>query len=229
MFQNFWNQLVEVNATANIIDVCAAIIAAAVLGGLIFLTYKMTSDEFAFDKNIGLVLFLVPVVVALLLSVIGTNVARAFSIAGVLAIVRYRSAVIKPRDLVYIFFGMGAGFAVGVRLYIPALIFVILTCIIVVVYTACTSGERKNIKKSLKIAVPENINYDGLFDEVLAKYTSASRMTGVRIISGGTVTELTYAVKIKNVKDTKAFLDELRTLNANFKIQLQEFVIDDRD
>lgn len=53
----FWNQLVEVNATANIIDVCAAIIAAAVLGGLIFLTYKMTSDEFAFDKNIGLVLF----------------------------------------------------------------------------------------------------------------------------------------------------------------------------
>lgn len=50
-----------------------------------------------------------PVVVALLLSVIGTNVARAFSIAGVLAIVRYRSAVIKPRDLVYIFFGMGAG------------------------------------------------------------------------------------------------------------------------
>lgn len=226
MFQEFLNQLSSVNTGINITNVCAAIIVATVLGGIIFLTYKLTSEAFVFDKDFGIVLFLVPVVVALLLSVIGTNVARAFSIAGVLAIVRYRSALIKPRDLVYIFFCMGAGFVAGVGLYLAAFIFVIITCIIIAVYTACTSGKQKNVKKLLKIAVPENINYDGLFDEVIAKYTSASYLSAVRIISGGTVTELTYAIKVKDAKDTKAFLDELRTLNANFRIQLQEFVIE---
>ena len=49
------------------------------------------------------------------------------------------------------------------------------------------------------------------------------QVVAVRIISGGTVTELTYAIKMKDTKDTKAFLDELRTLNANFKLALQEY------
>ena len=226
MFANFLNEIININSTANIISITAAIGVAIVLGGIIFLTYRMTSDEFSFDKDIGLVMFLIPVIVALMISVIGTNVATAFGIAGVLALVRYRSVVIKPRDLVCIFFGMGAGFTAGVGHYLSALIFVIITCAIVAIYTAISAGKKKNQKKLLKVAVPENIDYDGLFDEVLAKYTNAYSLKGLRIISGGTVTELTYAVKIKNVEDTKAFIDELRTLNANFKIQLKEYVIE---
>lgn len=226
MFQEFLNQLSNINTGINITSVCVSIAVAAVLGGIIFLTYRLTSDAFVFDKEIGIVLFLVPIIVSLLLSVIGTNVARAFSIAGVLAIVRYRSALIKPRDLIYIFFCMGAGFAAGVGLYLGAFLFVIFTCIVIAVYTACTSGKQKNVKKTLKIAVPENLDYDGLFDDLLEKYTSGHRLCGVRIISGGTVTELTYAIRLKNVGETRAFLDELRVRNANFKIQLQEYTTD---
>jgi hypothetical protein len=115
------------------------------------------------------------------------------------------------------------GFTAGVGHYLSALIFVVITCIILAVYTACSSGKKKNQKKILKVAVPENIDYDGLFDETLGKYTNAYNLKSIRIISGGTVTELTYAVRVKDMAEVKEFIDELRTLNANFKIQLKEY------
>ena len=83
---------------------------------------------------------------------------------------------------------------------------------------------KKSPKKTLRIAVPENIDYDGIFDDVLKKYTSSFSLRGIKIISGGTVTELTYDIRVKDMAQVKAFLDDLRVLNANFKIQLTEFV-----
>jgi hypothetical protein len=58
---------------------------------------------------------------------------------------------------------------------------------------------------------------------VIGKYTNAYNLKSIRIISGGTVTELTYAVRVKDMAEVKEFIDELRTLNANFKIQLKEY------
>ena len=225
-FQEFLTSLSEVNTGINLLDVVAGVLVAAVLGIIICLAHKFTTDEFSYDKEMGLVFIFVPAVVALLISVTGTNVARAFSIAGVLAIIRYRSTIIRPRDIAYIFFCVAAGFAAGVKLYLAAFVIVVLGVIIAAVYAFLTAEKTTNVKKLLKVAVPESIDYAGLFDEVLAKYTSASKLVSVQIISGGTVTELTYAVKLKDAKDMKAFLDELRTLNANFKIAIREYAVE---
>lgn len=121
---------------------------------------------------------------------------------------------------------MGAGFITGCGLILPAFIFVLLTCVVIIVFTAFTLEKGKNVAKTLTIAVPENINYDGLFDEVLNKYTSAYILHGIRVISGGAVVELQYNLKQRNILQTKEFLDELRVLNLNFKIQLTQYVPD---
>ncbi|MBP1587144.1 MAG: DUF4956 domain-containing protein [Clostridia bacterium] len=224
MWQTFLTSLTETNSGINLLEVSASVAIAVLLGVLVFFTHKFTSDSFSYDKNFGLVMLFVPATVALLISVTNSNIARALSIAGVLAIIRYRSTLTNPRDLVYIFFSVAVGFAAGVRLYVGALIFVIIGAIVAAIYGLCTADRTRNIKKTLRIAVPESINYDGMFDEVLGKYTNGYRVEGIRIISGGTVTELIYSVKVKDTKDTKAFIDELRTLNANFKITLQEWM-----
>ena len=223
-FKQFFDGLLEINSGANIINTVAAVIVAGILGVIIYLTYKLTCKAFTFDEEIGLVVIIVPVVVALLLSVIGTSIARAFSLAGALAIVRYRSVLIGPRSLVYIFFGMGAGFIAGVGLYLPALIFVLLTCAFMVVY-GMIKAKSKTVteRKTLVVDVPESINYDGLFEETLKKYTAGYVLDSVGIVSGGTITELVYHVQLKDSSDTKAMLDELRVLNCNFKILLSQY------
>jgi len=225
MLEAFLAELAAANSGANILEVSISVAVALILALVVYFTHKFTTDEFEYDKNFGLVIILVPTVVSLLIAVTGTNVVRAFSIAAVLAIVRYRSVTTKPRDLVFIFFGVALGFISGVQLYLGALIFVVIACLAVIIYSVATADKSTNVKKTLKIAVPESINYDGLFDKVLGKYTSKFKLVAVRIISGGTVTELTYNIKMNDVKETKYFLDEIRTLNANFKVSLTEFAI----
>ncbi len=223
MYQQFLTSLKEINSGLNILEIVVSILVALVLGVVLLFIHKLTTDEFTYEKEFGVVLLFVPAVVALLISITGTNIARAFSIAGVLAIIRYRSEIMTPRDLAFIFFSVATGFAAGVKAYVIAVVFVIIGGIAMIIFTLLTADNGKNQKKTLRIAVPESIDATGLFDEVLSKYTTANRLTEVRTVSAGTVTELTYVIKLKDAKDTKAFMDEIRTLNANFKISLSEF------
>jgi hypothetical protein len=78
-------------------------------------------------------------------------------------------------------------------------------------------------RRTMVVAIPESINYDGLLDETLAKYTDGYNLDSVGIVSGGTITELVYQVRLKKDADTKAMLDDLRVLNGNFKILLSQF------
>ncbi|MBO7658078.1 MAG: hypothetical protein J6T65_02065, partial [Clostridia bacterium] len=98
MFQEFWTSLTEVNAGINLLQVGASIAVAVVLGVIVYFAHKFTTDEFVYDKDFGLVLLFVPATVALLISITSTSISRALSIAGVLAIIRYRSTLTRPRD-----------------------------------------------------------------------------------------------------------------------------------
>lgn len=220
----YFEGVMQINNLVNVINMCVIVLAAFVFGVIIYFTYKITCKLFSYQSEFGLVLIVVPIVVSVLLAVIGTNIARAFSLAGALSIIRYRSTLLKPKEIVFIFFGMGTGFITGCGLILPAFIFVLLTCVVMIVFTAFTLEKGKNVAKTLTIAVPENINYDGLFDEILKKYTSAFVLNGVKIISGGAVVELQYNIRLRNAQQIKEFLDELRVLNLNFKIQLAQYV-----
>lgn len=224
MLNEFIKSLISVNTSVDVFGICAALIVGFVVGLFVFIAYKLTTNEFEFDLGFGLVLVVISMIVSALICAIGTNIARAFSVAGILSLIRYRSAVVKPKDLAFIFFSMGVGFVSGIGFYIPALIMTVVVSLVIVIYSIIGLSGKKSPKKTLRIAVPENIDYDGIFDDVLKKYTSSFSLRGIRIISGGTVTELTYDIRVKDMAQAKAFLDDLRVLNANFKIQLTEFV-----
>ncbi|MCR5694138.1 MAG: DUF4956 domain-containing protein [Clostridia bacterium] len=222
-FQEFFTALTTANSGINLLTITTSVLVGVLLGIVVLLAHKFTGDEYTYDKNFGLVLLFIPATVALLISTT-TSIIAALSIAGVLAIIRYRSTLTNPRDLAFIFFSVAVGFAAGLKLYLGALIFVVIGVIVSVVYALITADKAKNVKKTLKIAVPESIDYDGVFEPVLQKYTNSHKLVGLRVISGGTLIELTYSIKLKDAKDTKAFIDELRTLNANFKLSIQEYL-----
>ncbi len=222
-FSDWFSVLSRTNSGLRLVDVGVCVLVGVLLGLMVLFVHKFTSDEFKYDKGLGLVLVLVPAAEALMIST-RLTIGTALSIAGVLAIVRYRSTLTQPRDLAFIFISVAAGYAAGVRYYLVGLIFVFICAVVAVIHAILTIEKTKNLKKTLKIAVPESIDYDGVFEPVLQKYTNAHKLVGVRVISGGTLIELTYSIKIKDAKDTKAFIDELRTLNANFKLSIQEYL-----
>lgn len=224
MWNQFLESLTSINQSIDVLSICASLAVGFILGLIVFLAYKLTTNEFEFELGFGLVLIIISMIVSVLICAIGTNLARSLSVAGILSLTRYRSSVVKPRDLAFVFFSMGVGFISGIGFYLPALIMTVVISLVIVIYSLAGLAGKKAPKKTLRIAVPENIDYDGIFDDVLKKYTSSFSLRGIKIISGGTVTELTYDIRVKDMTEAKAFLDELRVLNANFKIQLTEFV-----
>jgi hypothetical protein len=222
--KSFFDNLKVINSVGYVTQFAVILVVGLVMGLIIWFTYKITCTHVDYDYEFGMVLIIVPIMVALIIMVVGSNIARAFGLTGALALIRYRSTLVKPRNLMFIFIGMGLGLAIGGGFYLPAFIFAVLISVAIIIATALMDETGKKEVKLLKISVPESISYDDLFDDILKKYTSEYALSGVSLVSGGTIYEIIYTVRVRDMSKIKDFLDEIRTKNANFNVILMKRV-----
>lgn len=212
------------------ISIATALLTIAfsmIIGFIISITYMKTADHGNYTQNFALTLILLPMIISLIILLIGSNVARAFSLAGAFSIVRFRSAPGNPKDISYIFFSMAAGLACGVGFYAYAVLFTVVLCLIMVVLGLLKFGCKKVSHRNLKITIPEDLNFEGVFDEILKKYTKSYVLSKVKTVDMGSLFELDYNVILKEDAEQKRFIDELRCKNGNLTIALS--VSADRD
>ena len=163
---------------------------------------------------------MLPIILSVIILFIGSNIARAFSLAGTLSIIRVRSAPGDPKDIGFIFFDIAAGLACGVGLFGYGAIFVAILCIIMILAEKFKFFEKKHVQKVLKITIPENLNYQGAFDEILKKYTKKYSLTRIKTTDLGSLFELNYNVIMLHDEDEQEFINELRCRNGNLNIIL---------
>ena len=203
----------------NTITIILSMVAAIVFGLVISLTYILTHKD-RHQQSFAITLTMLPIILTVIIMFVGSNVARAFSLAGTLSIIRFRSAPGDPEDIGYIFFDIAAGLACGVGLCGWGALFVAVLCIFMIVITKLNFGRPKSTAKQLKITIPENLDYEGVFDEILKKYTTSYMLRRVKTTDLGSLFELTYSLKMITGADEKEFIDELRTRNGNLNIVL---------
>ena len=193
---------------------------ALALGLIISLVYMFTHRKEGFSQSFAVSLVILAPIVAIVILLIGNNVARAFSLAGAFALIRFRSAPGDPKDIAYVFFSVVAGLACGLGFIAYAAVFVLVLGAVMIVLHLTNFGRMKIQNLELRITVPETLNYSGAFDDILKKYTTHSKITRIRTVDFGALFEVTFSVNVSLDIDTKAFLDELRTRNGNLKIIL---------
>ena len=196
------------------------IVIAFVLGGIISVTYMKTSNKNGFSQNFALTLVMTPAIVAIIILLIGSNIARAFSLAGAFSIIKFRSAPGDPKDIAYVLFTMAGGLACGSGYYGYAVLFTIVLCLLMIFLKIIHYGAGISSQKLLKITIPESLDYEGAFDEVLGKYTTEYELKKVRTTDLGSLYELVYNVAIDNGTSQKEFIDALRCRNGNLNISL---------
>lgn len=196
------------------------IAASIILGVVISLVYIKTHKKEGYAPSFTVTLIMLPVIISIIILLVGNNVARAFSLAGAFSIIRFRSAPGDPKDISYVFFTLAVGLACGMGYVGYATIFTIVLCGVMVVLDMIRFATPQSNCMQLKIIVPENLNYEELFDDILTKYTSAWKMERVRTKEFGALFELTYRVNIKEETSRKKFIDELRCKNGNLNISL---------
>lgn len=193
---------------------------ALVLGFIIALLYYFTQKRAGGSTSLSVTIIMVPAIIALIVVLIQNNLARAFTLAGSLAIIRYRSQPASPRDIAYVLFSLAIGIACGIGYVAYAAVFTVLFCVILFVISITGFGGLGRDTMLLKILIPESLNFDGVYDEILNEYTDSWKLRRIQTTDFGTVFELIYIVKLKKGKDRKEFLDKIRCKNGNLNVTL---------
>ena len=90
--------------------------------------------------------------------------------------------------------------------------------ILLLLLTRLDFGTRRTDERLLKITIPEDLDYEGLFDDLFAQYTTSHTLVRVKTSNMGTLYELEYRVTLRSESIPKEFLDALRCRNGNLNI-----------
>ena len=196
------------------------ITAAIILGFLISLVYMRTTKKAGYSPSFTVTLIMLPVIISIIILLVGNNVARAFSLAGAFSLIRFRSAPGEPKDIAYVFFTLAVGLCCGMGYIGYAIIFTIILCLVMLILDVTRFAMPKTKAMNLKIIVPEDLNYEGVFDEILNSYTTNYKIESIRTRDFGALFELNYSIHLLEEANQKQFIDALRCRNGNLNITL---------
>lgn len=198
----------------------AAVGMALILGLIISLVYRNTHRQEGYSTSFLITLIMLPAIISIIILLIGNNVARAFSLAGAFSLVRFRSAPGDPKDIAYVFFTLAVGLACGMGYLAYGTIFALILSLVMIVLHYTGFGKVKSEAMQLKITIPENLNFQGLYDDILSKYAETWKQKQVKTTDFGTLFQVVYLITLKSGVNQKQFLDELRCRNGNQNISL---------
>ena len=194
--------------------------SSIILGLLISLAYMYTHKKEGYTPGFTITLIMLPVIISIIILLVGNNVARAFSLAGAFSIIRFRSAPGDPKDISYIFFTLAVGLACGMGYIGYGVIVTVILCIIMIVLDKIKFAVPKTKNMRLKILVPEDLNYEGVFDKILDSYSTNWATESVKTKDFGALFEIFYKIHLKEGVSQKNLIDELRCKNGNLTIAL---------
>ncbi len=192
-----------------------AIISSMIMGLILSLVFMYRNT---YTKSFISALILIPAVETVVIMLVNDNLGTGLSVAGSFALIRFRSVKGNARELVAVFIAMTIGIVCGTGYVALAGVFTLLLCAAMFVLNLTGFGSVSENERYLKITIPESLNYDEVFNDVLERYTGRYQLESIKTLTLGSLFRLEYSVTMKNVSDVKKMIDELRTRNGNLEI-----------
>ena len=193
------------------------ILASLAIGLIIAFSYKIKNRS---TKNFITTLALIPAMVCVIIMMVNGNVGTGVAVAGAFSLVRFRSMAGSAAEIGSIFLAMGSGLLLGMGYIGFAILFVVIICAAQLLYLQLGVGNTSVAEKTLRITIPEDLDYSGVFDDIFEKYAKGVQLLNVKTTDMGSMFRMTYNLKLKDIKKEKEFVDELRCRNGNMEIFL---------
>ncbi len=190
-------------------------VIAGVLGVIISLTYMNTGKT---SKNFARTLIILPILVCVVLFAVNGSFGTSIAVLGAFSLVRFRSLQGSSRDIGFIFFAMTIGIVCAVGEPVLATILTIGICAVHFILHYSNYAVANGVEKDLRVTIPENLDYIGIFDDLFEKYTSEHKQIAVKTTNMGSMYEVNYRVKLLDEAQERNFLDEIRMRNGNLTI-----------
>ncbi len=199
--------------TASAFFICTAVSLVLGLASAALVMYKSK-----YSQSFVLTLAMLPAMVQVIIMLVNGNIGAGVAVAGAFGLIRFRSAPGSAKEIGMVFLATAIGLATGMGYVALAAAFFAIMAAFSLLLTASGFGARGADERELKITIPENLDYDGLFDGLFEKYTASADLERVKTTNMGTLYELAYKIVLRDAHATKAFLDELRTRNGNLTV-----------
>lgn len=182
--------------------------------------YQYTYKEASFSPAFMQTLVICGMVIGAVMLIIGSNIARAFSLVGALSIIRFRNAVKDPRDVAFIFLSMAVGMACGTGFYQVAVMLTAISCVAIALMGALNFGDNRFVEKIVKIQAPMTKNFEKLFDPVLKEHSKSFSLVSAERTQMGTEIELTFVLQVQKSFSIEKLMKELGDINSNLDVQV---------
>ena len=207
------------SASTTVIPVGSFLLCVGVslcIGAIIALTAsRQNGVSHSFLATLGML----PALSCVTIMMVNGNVGAGVATAGAFSLVRFRSAAGTAREIALIFLAMVAGLIAGMGYLAYAVLFAAILCAILLALNAA-DPEARGLVKLLRITIPEDLDYDGVFDETLAAHCAKWKLRQVKTTNMGSLFRLTYDVTLRPGASAKDMIDALRCLNGNLEISL---------
>lgn len=207
----------DLTSVISLVDflICLAVSLAA---GLIMAVSYMYRTRYT--KSFVVTLALLPAVVCVVIMLVNGNIGTGVAVAGAFNLVRFRSVPGTAKEICALFLAMGAGLIAGMGYVGFAAVFTIIMCLVFLVYNRLDLGAKKNAAsyKTFTITIPEDLDYTGVFDDIMQEYTASNELVAVKTTNMGSMFRLTYHVTLRDPAREKEMIDKLRCRNGNLEI-----------
>ena len=185
-----------------------SVVVSLALGFVLALAYCFRSRH---TKSFVMTLAILPAIVCVVIAMVNGNVGAGVAVAGAFSLVRFRSAPGSARDIAFIFLAMCVGLVAGMGYMVCAAVVTAVMCVVVLAYQAISVGPLgESADRSIRITVPEDLDFSDLFDDVLGKYTTYHELVTVKTTNMGSLYRLVYNVGMRDLSLQRDLIDDLR-------------------
>ena len=218
MLDDFQNIL---NVSISIGEVLANLSVALICGILIAFFYRITYRGPGMSYSFINSLIVLALITAVVIMVIGNNLARAFGLVGAMSIIRFRTAIKETQDIIFIFFALAIGMASGVGLHILAIVSSLSIGIILFALTKLNVANPSHRDFLLQFTFSSNGGYEEApFIKVFEKFCKNVKLINTKAMMEGDQLELSYHVNLKEPKFVAEFIKQLKDSKGVSQVNL---------
>jgi len=204
--------------TVTLVQLIVATFLSFGLSLIVGYIYRATHQGTSYSQTTVHTMIIMAVVVSVIMLIIGSNIARAFSLVGALSIIRFRNAVKESRDVAFYFLTMAIGMACGTGFYGVAIVFTICVTVMIYCLTRFNVGAKTSVEELLRIGLSQDVNYREVFKEVFYKYLESDYLLTVDTDETDRL-DLVYTVRLRRKVSEQDLLNDLRNIHDTIQVQ----------
>ena len=204
------------------------VLLSFVLSTMIAVTYEKTFRGLSYSRNFVQALVLASIVAATVMHAIGDSLARGLGMLGALAIIRFRTNLRDPRDIIFMFASLAAGIACGVCGFAIALVGTLGFCLVAFILFFSPFGQSSYFDGMLRFNIESGPGSTGMLEEIMKDYCKVFALITLRDMAQGKRLDYAYHVKLKKGRSNEDFVDALRGIESikGVNLMLQETTVE---